>query len=117
MRTFVPATAGMMYPRGVHKEAAEDAAFAKLERQVGELAGRVKEVLKPGVIDKMVADAIKPFEGAIRAKAEQIRNSAKPPRTGIRGAFRLPAGTTEAQEAQQRIANAERGGFRLPKGD
>jgi hypothetical protein len=99
MRTFVTATAGLMYPRGVHNDAATDAAFADLERQVDGLAARLKEVLKPGVIDTMVANAIKPFEGAIRACAQQVRNAALPPHirksreAGARvpGTFRLPA--------------------------
>lgn len=98
MRTFVTATAGMMHPRGVHNEAAEDAAFAKLERQVDGLAGRVKETLRPGVIEKMVADAIKPFEGAIRAKAEDVRNAA------------LPTHIRKSREAAARVP----GTFRLP---
>ncbi|WEJ31996.1 hypothetical protein [Devosia sp. SD17-2] len=83
----------------VHNEASNDAAFAQLASQVDDLADRVKEVLKPGIIDKMVADAIKPFEGSIRAKAEAIRNAAVPRHirevresmARTRGSYQLPA--------------------------
>ncbi|MGV8952825.1 MAG: hypothetical protein ACOH2M_17125 [Cypionkella sp.] len=99
MRTFVTTSPTSMLASRVHNEASNDAAFAQIERQVDDLASRVKEVLKPGVIDKMVADAIKPFEGTIRAKAEAIRNAAVPRHirqvretmARIRGSYQLPA--------------------------
>lgn len=103
MRTFVTGVRGRMIGNNdgwyvPDNSAAEDAAFAELERNVDQLAARVKAVLTPGYLEKMVAEAIKPFEETIRDRAEAVRNASAPPHirrlreslARIPGTFRAP---------------------------
>lgn len=92
MRTFVTAQAGQFLHTTNQSGEVSDEAFAELEASVDILAARVKALMKPGGIDVLVGNALKPYEAAIRRKATQIRNSAHRhgPAGSYNGIYKLP---------------------------